>query len=265
MLNTNLATLALAALLQAAPALQGTRPVPDPALQAGIERLLAATDEAEHRAALAALEVAGGDEHERLVRELFHFGRAATDTREAMLLGVVLAELRVPAAHVVRALVPLLESDDARLRRDVGGVLSEYEDRSLDRGASFTVYRDLIAAGPTPGLARHLFETDPGAALLALAHAQVTDPAELRALLWAEHEVADLRWRLARGFLAPDVLDARAAAALRELGFLARHPRWWARLAAAEVARAEPALRAGVPLEELRRDEHALVRAAAAF
>jgi hypothetical protein len=43
---------------------------------------------------------------------------------------------------------------------------------------------------------------------------------------------------------------------------MARHPRWWARLYAARVGVLEPAL--AVRVEELRRDEHPLVREMAA-
>src|SRR5262245_54030396 len=234
---------------------------PDPAVQAGIRRLLAAASLEEQSAALDSLRAGAGAEHELLVQQLFLFSEHATDTREAMVLGVVLQRLAVPAQHVVRALVPLLESGDVALRAAVGNVLSEYEHLSVDRGADFSVYRPLLEQGLALGLVRHLFETDPGAALLALARVQVTDPAELRALLWAEHEVADVLWKLRFGFRERADLRQSEPEALAQLDLLARHPRWWARYYAARVGSLEPAL--AVRTEELRRDEHALVREAA--
>jgi hypothetical protein len=234
----------------------------DPAVQAGIRRLLAATSPAEQRAALEDLRAGAGPEHGLLVPQLFLFTRQATDTREAMVLGFVLERLAVPGQHVVRALVPLLESGDAAERAAVGNVLSEYEHLSVDRGADFSVYRPLLEQGLALGLVRHLFETDPGAALLAVARVQVTDPAELRALLWAEHEVADVLWKLRFGFRERGDLARSEPEALAQLELLARHPRWWARLYAARIGSLEPAL--ATHMEELRRDEHALVREAAA-
>lgn len=237
-------------------------PRPDAAMQAGIRRLLAAQSAEDQRAALEALRAGAGAEHGLLVPQLFLFTRQATDTRDAMLLGFVLERLAIPDEHVVRALVPLLESGDAGVRAALGNVLSEYEHRSVDRGADFSIYRPLLEQGLSPGLVRHLFEVDPGAALLALTRVQVTDPAELRALLWAEHEVADALWKLRFGFRAREDLARTEPGALAELDLLARHPRWWARLFAARIGSLERAL--AVRLEELRRDEHALVREAAA-
>ena len=239
--NTAFMTLVLALSAGAQQTPREALPRPDPSIQTGIRRLLAAGSPEDQRAALEAL--------------------AATDTREAMALGFVLERLAVPELHVVRALVPLLESDDAGARAAVAGVLSEYEHLSVDRGADFSVYRPLLQQGLPLGLVRHLFETDPGAALLALTRVQVRDLAELRALLWAEHEVADVLWKLRLGFLAREDLARDEPEALAQLDLLARHPRWWVRLYAARIGGLEPAL--AVRSEELRRDEHALVREAA--
>lgn len=233
---------------------------PDPVLREGLRALLAARDEAGFRSALATLEAAAGDEHERLVTQLFEFSRQATDTREAMLFGVVTDQLRIPAEHVVRALVPLLELPDAGLRRDLDGTLSEFEDRSAERGASFTIYRPYLEQEPPPGLVRHLFEADPDAALLALMRAQPLEPGELRRLLWAQHEVADGLWKLRFGFLAPEDLARELPEMSRQLGILARHARWWARLYAARVVFEVPLLAAAADLNALSQDANPLVR-----
>jgi len=259
--NTAFMTLVLALSAGAQQTPREALPRPDPSIQTGIRRLLAAGSPEDQRAALEALAAGAGAEHELLVPQLFLFTLAATDTREAMALGFVLERLAVPELHVVRALVPLLESDDAGARAAVAGVLSEYEHLSVDRGADFSVYRPLLQQGLAFGLVRHLFETDPGAALLALTRVQVRDLAELRALLWAEHEVADVLWKLRLGFLAREDLARDEPEALAQLDLLARHPRWWVRLYAARIGGLEPAL--AVRSEELRRDEHALVREAA--
>src|SRR6185295_12782454 len=136
------------------------RPLSDPALRAGILAVRDAKSESDQRRALEALRANAGERHERLVQQLFFLSQDATDTREAMLAGFVIHALPIPPADVVRALVPLLESDDPGLRAALGNVLSEYEDRSLDRGASFTPYAAWLEREPPPGLVRHLFETD---------------------------------------------------------------------------------------------------------
>jgi hypothetical protein len=156
-LERSAVTLLLAALL-AAPARQDEREAllpKDPDVQAGLQRLLSATEEDEQRRALDALRASAGPGQERLVRQLFLTALEATDTREAMLFGWVVAALPIPAQDVVGALVPLLESTDAKLRAEVGNALSEYEDRSLDRGASFTVYCAFLQEPPR-GLPRQL-------------------------------------------------------------------------------------------------------------
>jgi hypothetical protein len=241
-------------------------PRPDPALQAAIRRVTAPTDEADQTEALAELRERAGPAHAALVPQLFLFSFAASDTREGMAMGVVLDALAVPAGDVVRALVPLLESEDPAVHAEVGNALSEYEDRSIERGADFGVYRPYLE-GPErdvpAGLVRHLFSVDPGAALRALARAQVRDPAELRALVWAEHEIADVIWKLRHGFRTGAELARTEPEALEQLALLARNRRWWARLHAVRVAADEPALAAAVPLAELVDDPHPLVREAA--
>ncbi len=240
-------------------------PRADPAQQAAIRAVLDATDADARRDALAALRAGAGPRHEQLVPQLFRLLQQATDTREGMAFGVLVEALPIPPEHVVEALLPLLESEDVALRSAVGGVFAEYEDRSAERGASFTVYRPFLARGAPLGLARHLFETDPGAALLAFARLEAREPDELRPLLWAEHALADALWRFHfRRLPAGDFARAEPEA-VSQLAFLARHPRWWARLYAAELALGEPALRTLVPLDELARDAHGLVRERAAL
>src|SRR5262245_14387984 len=150
-------------------------PSPDPALQAGLRQVLAARDPTEQRAALELLRAGAGPAHARLVPQLFLFLQEAHDTREGMLPGLVLKELAVPAGDVVGALAPLLEGADRPLRRALGRVLSQYEDRSVERGADFSVYRPMLEREPPPGLVRYLVESDPHAAFLLLARTQVTD------------------------------------------------------------------------------------------
>lgn len=240
-------------------------PQADPAQLAAIRAVLDAATLDGRAAALAALRAGAGARHERLVPELFRLLQQATDTREGMAFGVLIEALPIPPEHVVEALLPWLESEDVALRAAVGNVFAEYEDRSPDRGASFTVYRPFLARGAPLGLVRHLFATDPGAALLAFARLEVREGDELRALLWAEHSLADALWRFHFASSPPADFERAEPEAVAQLAVLASHPRWWARLAAVELGLREPVLRARLPLEALARDGHALVRERAAL
>jgi len=234
---------------------------PDQRMQDHIQRVLDAATAEDQEAALDVLSANAGAQHERLVRELFFFSEAADSTREGMLLGVVLDRLRIPPAHVIAALVPLLETDDPARRAEVGGVLAEYEDLSIDRGANFDAYRPLLERELPVGLVRHLYATDADAALLTLMRARMHDRAEVRALLQAQHVIAELRWQLRFGFLArADLPQEASPAVLDALGFLAGHEAWWVRLGAARLAEDQPALAAAAQLERLATDEHRLVR-----
>jgi hypothetical protein len=257
-MSSTLPTL-LAGLTLLVPA-QEAAPRPDPALQDGLRRVLeAATPEAQ-RAALDFLRANAGPAHGRLVPQVFLFLEGAQGTREAMLAGFVLDQLAVPPADAVAALVPLLASDDPARRAGLARVLSQYEDPSLERGSDFSLYRPFLEQEPAPGLVRHLYEADPDAALLALTRARVQAQAELRALLLAGHELADLRWRLLHGFLQEADLPRATAERSASLELLARHPHWWARCAVVQLAREQPGLRALLPLEALAADAHPLVR-----
>jgi hypothetical protein len=256
---------AVALLLCALPLAHRQDPVParDPALQDTIRKALHAADEQQLADSLASLRRIGGADPSALVLQLFLFSKDATDTREAMAFGGLADLLRIPAQDIVAALVPLLESSDPALRRSVGDVLSEFEHRSAERGADFSVYRPLLesriasGAGVPPGLVRHMYAIDPGAAFLLLLRVQVKDVEEQRPLLWAEHAVADVVWKQRFGFLAPDVVEPAAA---EELRMLARHPHWWARLYAAQISSRHRGFRDPALVEELRRDPHPLVQ-----
>jgi hypothetical protein len=236
---------------------------PDPRTWAEIRRAIHATDEPELRNALNALASIGGTDFQDLIPQLFLFSKDATDTQEAMAFGALVDQLRIPDVAIVRALVPLLESSDGELRREIGNVLSEFEQRSVDRPPSFAVYRGLLeerlrSGQDLPvGLLQYLYETDPGTALLLLMRIHAVDAVESRGILWAEHVVADNLWKQRYGFLGKDEVEPEA---LEQVRFLSKHPRWWARASAAAFMSRHPAFSRAEIEEALRQDEHQLVR-----
>lgn len=254
---------ALLALLPTFAQVQDPWPAPDPALQGGLERLLESDTPATRAAAFESLRANAGAGHARLVQQLMLWSERSRDTDTGMLPGIVHAELAIPATDVVEALLPLLASDEPARRAAVARVLSEFEDHDNLRGADFSLYRPYLRGEAPPALVRHLFATDPDAALLTLLLVQVTEPAEQRPLLLAQHELADLRWRVRHGFLARATLERDAPAATAALTLLATHARPWARLAAATLAAEEPALRGAARLDLLATDLDPLVRSTA--
>ncbi len=251
---------------------QGGDPMParDPVLRAAIERALGARDEQEQENALRDLRGRAGEHHAALLPQLFLFSKDARDTREAMAFGVLVERLSVPPADIARALVPLLESTDPEILRELANTLSALEDLALERGANFAVYADLLdeqerGRGYAGGLVRHLFAVDPHAAFLVFLHRERGEPEALRQRVWplllAEHVVEDTLWRQRYGFLEHDQVEP---AALEQMGALARGSPWWARLYALRIALEHPGFLPALPLEALLQDAHPLVREAAA-
>ncbi|MEQ1895346.1 MAG: hypothetical protein ABL998_22635, partial [Planctomycetota bacterium] len=189
-----LPSLVPALLLLLTPFAQGQDPwpAPDPELQRGFERLLASDTVPTRTAAFEFLRANAGARHVRLVQQLLLWSERSRDTDTGMLPGIVHAELAIPAADVVEALLPLLASEDPARRAELAGVLSEFEDHDLLRGADFSIYRPYLRRDAPPALVRHLFASDADAALLTLLLVQATDPLEQRPLLLAQHELADL-------------------------------------------------------------------------
>lgn len=261
----------LLVLLTGRGAAQDGVPPRDDALWALVEQWLEpATSEARQEAAAAIAERLAPDTRKATVQQLFLFSKAAGDTPSAMAFGGLRRELPIADEDVLEALVALLEVDDEPLRRALAGTLSAFEDPSVDRGPSLAVYRPLLEARrargepDAPGLVRHLFRVDAHRAfLLFLALEPRTEEAfdELRALLLAEHEVEDARWRLTFRFATPETLEATALDALRSLA-ASRRP--FARRYAASVLLQEPGLRPALPGVALRQDPDPLVRELAA-
>jgi len=103
-------------------------------------------------------------------------------------------------------------------------------------------------------------ESDQRAALDRL-RAEVRDPAELRPLLWAWHQVTGLQWERRFGYVSDEALARGEPREPRaQLAMLAAHPRWWARAFAARVAREEPLLLGDARASDLVSDPHPLVR-----
>jgi hypothetical protein len=103
-----------------------------------------------------------------------------------------------------------------------------------------------------------MFNRDPGSAVLTLQRS--TGPAareQWSPIIWAEHQVADVRWQWRWGFLPNDQVHDLAKAAVSRL---VTHPEWWARLYVAQVMRQYPTFRDEKLITALIADEDEAVR-----
>lgn len=241
---------------------------PDPAIQTAIARVAEADNGAQQQTAIQQFSEFDQVSRSELIRQLVYFGSRARNTKAAMTVGVALRRLDAPDDAIARALAPCLETTDAEVAKSVRNILGGLEKRTAGRRPDFSVYHGIVAdcvreGEPLPdGLIRYMYDADAGMAMLTLMRAhQLRAPEEVKAILWAEHVVADVLWKQQYGFLAPNEIEP---AALVELSKLARHNTWWARLYVAEVMRQNVEFRRAELIGALARDVNELVRATAA-
>jgi len=251
-----------------APAASTPDLAPDGVFQAAIARVEKAVTPDDARQQMDALLSLGERDQANLIGQLLWYSaRHVGDRRARAMVGRAFRQIAAPKDVVVTALVAHMDDRDAAVRSDVRELLKKYEDRSATRPPDFSTYRAIIeddvrrGREPRASLIEWMYQSDEGAAVHAMLRAyQLRDPAEIKPILWAEHVVADLLWKQRYGFLAPNATDP---AALQQVEAMSRHPRWWARLYAAEVIRRHPELATPGAIDRLAADGNALVRASA--
>lgn len=247
----------------------------EPALLPPIERFqaaIAALAEAKNQAAVSDaidhyVALAPEDTHELARQALWYRSANEHKAGSQAVVGRIFKRLERDKKSLIAALVRLLD-DDVSLQRYAQDALRGYEDRSALRPPDYSIYHTILeddfrASGmPQPSLVKFMYEGDPGVALLTIMRAsQMRDPAEMKPILWAEHVVADLRWRRQFGFVEAKAVDS---AVVRELDKLSQHTAWWARLYVAEMIRQHPELGTKTIRERLAADSHELVRKSSA-
>jgi hypothetical protein len=247
---------------------------PHPEVQRHIQRALNAGDEHELREQLEVLQRQAGKDQQTLIRQLLYYsihGRdqeGRHDVREAMALGIIGKQLEIEDTRMVMALLPYLDARDPAIRKAVRGALPAVEAPSRAvHPPSFSFYQTILESRVRKrqdlpyGLVRYMYERHPGSALLAMMRVFYSrdQQKESKAVLWAEHVVAETLWKQQHGFLEKGQSDPQAVAQLENLS---KHDAWWARLYVAHVLRRHPEFRSGEIVERLKNDEHELVREA---
>lgn len=233
--------------------------------QTAIAELESAESRADFAGKLDRLLAMDGPDRKVVVGQVLHFAaRGERDEKTSGVVGAVVRRLAESKDVLVAAVVPHLDNSDEGVRKAARGVLAELEDRSASRPADLSVYYGLIEAAiragelPQASLVMHLYETDPGQALLLMMRAhQLRKPEELRPILWAEHTVSDLLWQRRFGFVER---TATTPAARAEIATMSNSRHWWARLYAAEMIGRHPELGDAAMAKRLGEDEDELVR-----
>jgi hypothetical protein len=179
-------------------------------------------------------------------------------------VGRILEDMRIPKEAAILALVPQLDNVNPLIQQSVRSLLNGYEDSSATRPPDFSTYRAIIESTvrareePQISLVKHMYHTDPGAALLAMMRGyQLRDPNELRPILWAEHVIAEMFWKRQHGFIKPQEVPESVA---HELDSLSRSDRWWARLYVGALSQRSPELRRPEIVRRLKDDQNPHVR-----
>lgn len=244
--------------------------VPDAKIQADIRQVLRTGNEDDRSAkeALGRLNQLAFKKPEVLAPQVLHAYLPVTDEKEGWrVLGLMKSLGSRWDTEMRRGLIPLLETRDEKTRQAASSWLAGIDGFGrIDPAESILSYRETLLRqkDTPPGLVDYLFDHAPGKALLLFGEIHSEKPQIAltwpRDLLWADHLLTTVQWRLRHQFLQ----DGDLQRARQELDKLSRHDGWYARRYAVEVLRRSPPLATPELAERLRKDRHPLVREAAA-
>lgn len=194
------------------------------------------------------------DKDEQIVRQVVYAAANGKMTRLEMI--VLRKYLHIPHGAIVEAAGPLI-GRGGRFERAIGWC---FMIDGFEHFREFAGFLERHKDDPPLGLIEWMMQHDAGQALQVLARVYKDDEETYRRLIWAEHQVADVLWKLEKGFLASEQVIAGHR---KDLEFLGQHKAWWARRYAAGIMHYEPALQTEELVERLQSDSHESVRQAA--
>lgn len=248
-----------------AQARQAPKISPDLKIQELIRQVIYAPneDDKQLREALKAIREIAIRAPESLGPQLIYYGARAKNEKEGVGMLMMIHRLG-PNSALQDSIVPFLESDNQRVQEEASIWLYNMDgEETLDPSASkLRFYYDTLLRqkkAPPPGLVSYVFEISPSRALLLFGRIYSPKPkAEEppRPLLWSDHLVTTVKWRLSHRFLKKGDLEA----ARKELDLLSKHEGWYARRYVVEVLRDIPQLGSPAIVERLKKDVDPLVR-----
>lgn len=193
-------------------------------------------------------------DRESLLRQIV-FYRAATPGNEPAMASALLVEvLDFTVQEKIGALVPLLDSADARVLASTRELLSTI-DRPAGAAPDFRAYEAVLRGDErsAAGLIRYLYSVSPVEALESTMRAFVDRSLDVDT---ATRVLALEGLRSTDG----DGTISNATQASDAIAMLSQHDSWCVRLYAAQWIRLQPELASRETLARLRSDPHALVR-----
>jgi len=181
-------------------------------------------------------------------------------------LTTIAHELHIPEVRVVAALLPYIETSDARLRafirEDVlgDGQHSAFEKDQNDPKVAalfYLTFHSRMQKSQPWAVAQICFWKAPTASLMLYVsrEGRLQNRDKMKAILWAQHTVEDVLWKQKLHFDKPGDLQS----AIDELDKLSQFEEWWVKLYVAEMLRRHEELKDAKILERLRSDKNPLV------
>jgi hypothetical protein len=265
----------------------------DPAIQGQIRRtydafLAAGDDTATNCAAFKEVQqLKDVEDKGEVVKQLAIFA-ATTESEEdshVLLTGLMLNLLDLPSSIPIRVLAPYLDADNRRLRDFTQIWFHNHDSQRRIHGrpplgsVNYYDYMQYVRSTlnrneevPIPFI-KYLYEDQPGKALLVFAYgsqrAGISDaPTQRRNVVRARREIelsertiSNAIWLKQNDF--DESFQKALPEAADELAKLAKHREWWARLYVAEIMRRHREFQQKDILQQLTKDDNALVRKAA--
>ncbi|MHB1156736.1 MAG: hypothetical protein ACYC26_07840 [Phycisphaerales bacterium] len=206
---------------------------------------------------------ADSDTRESVARYLVEM-RVAGKDRAEKLVGDFLPWIFVtnPESQVF-VLIPLLSSENAEMRSYVINGLEFIDHHESQFDCNYSYYKSYISKHrnqPLNDLVRYMYQYNSAKAFQTMLQVYAQDD-DRKLLLSLERDVSDVAWRQSQDIAVDEQMTARAHNALLTL---ANRPEWWVHLYVAFVMQQHPVLRQTEVIQKLQKDEHPLVREAAA-
>jgi len=230
---------------------------PDPVIQSELKLFNNATTEEEFYGALGKLKKLGGKDYEKLIPQLMYYKTKAIDTKEAMLMGVVIEQLNISERCIVKGLMPYLGTEDLRLKHDM--------EEGIINSIPFEVIADCFLPvinqqkkDPPKSLIKYLYRRNPGKALTAIVPVYITD--DIKESYQILSSSKNISYALPENPLWTSLSPEAAKSIMKEIELLSSKDEWFIQLCIAEILRQRPQFRQEWLIEKLEKCKHPLVQ-----
>ena len=202
----------------------------------------------------------------QMLEQLVHYFATKHFNPEALLAAMIVGRMGLHPSVKTQTLIPLMGSDDHRVREIVKLLLSTVDFRGARPGPNYEWYESYIHDHKDdlpPAFVRYMYAHAPGEALLCFNRQFQSgdDVVARRQVKWAEHVVSQWIWMTRNGF------DGKARehrqTASTELKMLGAHEGWWARLYVVHIVARHRKIQNAELVKTLKEDRNQIVRDAA--